>query len=262
MEYKVKIDAFEGPLDLLLHLIKQFEIDIYDIPVAEITNQYLDFIHHMQKLELNIASEYLVMAATLIAMKSRMLLPKPELIDELAEEPYEDPEDSRQALIQQLIDYRQYKNVAEVLRHEESGRLLLFSKPAEDLQDYGKEDWSQIPAENRATVHDMLRAFQRMLDRKKLEKPLSTKIDKQVLPIGRQMNVLMHLLRLADHPLTFEALFVEQDREHLVVTFLAMLELMKKKAIVCAQEENFSEIRIELGEGADRFDSGEEAFDY
>src|SRR5690606_30870527 len=100
--YKVKIDAFEGPLDLLLHLINSYEIDIYDIPVAQITEQYMIYIHTMQKLELDIASEYLVMAATLLAIKSQMLLPNPE-IDEIEDEYEEDP---REELVKRLIEYR------------------------------------------------------------------------------------------------------------------------------------------------------------
>src|SRR5699024_4982453 len=108
--YKVKLDTFEGPLDLLLHLINQYEIDIYDIPLAEITEQYMEYIHTMTKLELKIASEYLVMAATLIAIKSEMLLPKPDLPDEEIDEYMEDP---KEELIKRLVEYRKYKNAAE-----------------------------------------------------------------------------------------------------------------------------------------------------
>ncbi|TGA98159.1 segregation/condensation protein A [Sporolactobacillus shoreae] len=262
MEYKVKIDAFEGPLDLLLHLIKTLEIDIYDIPVAEITDQYLDFIHNMQKLELNVASEYLVMAATLIAMKSRMLLPKPEVYDEAADEPYEDPEETRQTLMQQLLEYRQYKEAAQSLRSGESERLLLFSKQPEDLSEFEREDVTAIPKSERATVHDMMRAFQRMLIRKKLETPLDTKIDRQVLPIGQQMNRVLEDLKRARHPLRFDLLFTKKDRAHIIVTFLALLELMKKDAVFCEQDRNFADIFVSLGKGAALLDTGENAFNY
>ncbi|WP_100488137.1 segregation/condensation protein A [Sporolactobacillus pectinivorans] len=262
MEYKVKIDAFEGPLDLLLHLIKTLEIDIYDIPVAEITDQYLDFIHHMQKLELNVASEYLVMAATLIAMKSRMLLPKPEVYDEVPEEAYEDPEETRQVLMQQLLEYRQYKEAAQSLRSNESERLLLFSKQPEDLSQFESEDLTAIPKSERATVHDMMRAFQRMLIRKKLEKPLDTKIDRQVLPIGQQMSSVIRDLKRAGHPLNFDSLFTRRDRLHIIVTFLALLELMKKDAVFCRQDANFADILISLGKEAAVLDTGENAFNY
>jgi segregation and condensation protein A len=258
----VKIDAFEGPLDLLLHLIKKFEIDIYDIPVAEITNQYLDFIHHMQKLELNIASEYLLMAATLIAMKSRMLLPKTELSSDEEDEPYEDPEMTREALMQQLLDYRQFKEAAEVLKENENERMQLFAKLPSDLTPYENNDLTTIPLAGRATVHDMLRAFRRLMLKKKLEEPLNTKIDRQVLPIGQQMNLVMEKLKVAEHSLSFQSIFAYPDRSHLIVTFLALLELMKMNAVTCRQSENFDDILINLGEGANDFDATENPFDY
>ncbi|MCO7176635.1 segregation/condensation protein A [Sporolactobacillus kofuensis] len=262
MEYKVKIDAFEGPLDLLLHLIKKLEIDIYDIPVAEITDQYMDFIHQMQKLELDIASEYLLMAAQLIAMKSRMLLPKPELDQEDSDEPYEDPEMARQALMQQLIDYRQFKEAAEALKVHEGERMQLFAKPPTDLSEYENNDLTAIPIAGRATVHDMLHAFQRVILKHKLEQPLSTKIDRQVLPIGQQMSNVMDKLRKTNIPLSFQSIFLYTDRSHLIVTFLALLELMKMNAIVCNQSKNFDDIMIILGEGADNFEASEDSFDY
>ncbi|GGL46787.1 segregation/condensation protein A [Sporolactobacillus putidus] len=262
MEYTVKIDAFEGPLDLLLHLIKKLEIDIYDIPVAEITDQYLDFIHQMQRLELDIASEYLVMAATLIAMKSRMLLPKPELPDEDADESYEDPEETREALMQQLIDYRRYKEAAEELRTNETERMQLFSKLPSDLSRYASNDTTPIPVSGRATIHDMLKAFQRMMIRKRLEAPLDTKIARQVLPIGRQMNEMIGTLRRAGRPVSFDSFFQYRDRTSVVVTFLALLELMKKNVIYCIQKTNFADIMIGLGEGADEFEAGTDAFNY
>lgn len=112
MEYQVKIEAFEGPLDLLLHLINRLEIDIYDIPVAKITEQYLLYVHTMRELELDVASEYLVMAATLLSIKSRMLLPKQE--EELFDEEFlEEEEDPREELIEKLIEYRKYKSAAQ-----------------------------------------------------------------------------------------------------------------------------------------------------
>src|SRR5690606_4106514 len=139
MQYNVKIDAFEGPLDLLLHLINRLEIDIYDIPVAEITEQYLFYIHTMKELQLDIASEYLVMAATLLAIKSKMLLPKHEdeqLEDEIGMEMEEDPRDE---LVERLVEYRKYKEAAEDLKELEQERGLMFTKPPSDLTDFAKE---------------------------------------------------------------------------------------------------------------------------
>ncbi|RYL94848.1 segregation/condensation protein A [Sporolactobacillus sp. THM7-4] len=262
MEYKVKIDAFEGPLDLLLHLIKTLEIDIYDIPVAEITDQYLDFIHEMRQLELDVASEYLVMAATLVAMKSRMLLPKPEILDAEPDDSFEDPEETREALMQQLLDYRRYKEAAEGLRVNEQARLALFSKPPSDLSRYEKTGPAIIPGEGRATVYDMVRALQQLMLRKKLKEPLHTKIAKQVLPIGQQMYQVISELKRAGHPLRFDELFLYSDKTHIVVTFLALLELMKKNFISCRQEENFADIWVSLEEGVHEIDANDDAFNY
>src|SRR5690625_2939265 len=129
--YQVKLDAFEGPLDLLLHLIDQLEIDVYDIPVADITTQYLDYIHTMQHLELNIASEYLVMAATLLSIKSQTLLPRQEITEDI--DMYE--EDPREALIQRLIEYQKFKNAANNLEEREQEASQIFTRSPAVFED-------------------------------------------------------------------------------------------------------------------------------
>ena len=129
----LKLDVFEGPLDLLLHLIQQLEIDIYDIPIAAVTEQYMNFIHAMKTLELEVAGEYLVMAATLMSIKSQMLLPKPEVAFEYDDEEGEDPRD---ALVQQLLEYRKYKYAASVLSEKEEERSLFHTKAPMDLSEY------------------------------------------------------------------------------------------------------------------------------
>ncbi|WP_077615227.1 segregation/condensation protein A [Caenibacillus caldisaponilyticus] len=245
MEYKVKIDAFEGPLDLLLHLIKKLEIDIYDIPVAVITEQYLDFIHAMQELQLDVASEYLVMAATLIEMKSRMLLPKPEPLDaDLDETAPEDEEDPREELVRRLLEYRQYKEAAEVLKEKELERRKVYAKPPSDLTAY--VDKAPDPPLANVSIYDMLAAFRHLLRRKQLEKPLNTKVQKQEVPIGPRMEAIVKRLKVSRKPLAFSALFTYPNRTHLVVTFLALLELMKERRIMCVQDRNFSEIMVYL----------------
>lgn len=256
MEYKVKIDAFEGPLDLLLHLIKHLEIDIYDIPVAEITEQYLDFIHHMRVLQLDVASEYMVMAATLIAMKSRMLLPKQNPLEGGAEdESLEMEEDPREALMRQLIEYRQYKQAAMELKVRGEKRNQLFSKPPSDLSDYSPTSQTALPAEGKATVADMIDAFRRLMKQNRIQAPLRAKIERQSLPIGQRMSEVMAALKKADgRPLMFESLFPYPNRTHVIVTFLALLELMKKGRIICMQESNFADITICPEKGADQLD--------
>lgn len=239
MEYHVKIDAFEGPLDLLLHLINNLEIEIYDIPVAEITEQYLLYVHAMQVLELDMASEYLVMAATLLSIKSKMLLPKQE--EELFDDEFSEEEDPREELVEKLIEYKKYKNAAKTLKEREEDRQNAFSKPPSDLSEYAKE--AEVKNEI-LSIYDMLGAFQKMMNRKKLNKPAETTITRQEIPIEDRMNQIVDLLKISKKRINFEELFPYEQKDHLVVTFLAVLELMKNQLIQIEQEHNFSDIFI------------------
>ncbi|MFS0863496.1 segregation/condensation protein A [Fredinandcohnia sp. 179-A 10B2 NHS] len=240
--YNVKIDTFEGPLDLLLHLINRLEIDIYDIPVSEITEQYLFYIHTMKELQLDIASEYLVMAATLLAIKSKMLLPKQEeeLLDEEIDMDYE--EDPREELMNRLIEYRKYKEAAEDLKVLEEERSQIFTKPPSDLSEYAKD--ISVDRSLDVNLYDMLGAFQKLLRRKKLQKPLSTRITRQEIPIEKRMEEIVKELRGFKGKKKFTDLFPYHDKNHIVVTFLAILELMKNNMIFIEQQNNFSDIFI------------------
>lgn len=243
LQYHVKIDVFEGPLDLLLHLINRLEIDIYDIPVSEITEQYMLYIHTMKVLQLDIASEYLVMAATLLSIKSRMLLPKQEeeFIDDVFGEEIE--EDPREELMRRLIEYRRYKEAAQDLRVLEEDRLQVYTKAPSDLSEYASQADNQIDSLN-VTLYDMLGAFQKMLRRKKIQKPVQTKIARQEIPIKKRMNEILEDLRLHPGRRKFVDLFPSNSKNHLVVTFLAILELMKTHSILIEQENNFADIYI------------------
>ncbi|MGJ7919928.1 segregation/condensation protein A [Neobacillus sp. LXY-4] len=247
MQYNVKIDAFEGPLDLLLHLINRLEIDIYDIPVSEITEQYLLYIHAMKELQLDVASEYLVMAATLLAIKSKMLLPKyeEEILDEDLELEYED--DPRDELVERLIEYRKYKEAAQDLKTLEEQRSLIYTKAPSDLSDLTTV--RQETKDLNVSLYDMLGAFQKLLRRKKLQKPLPTKITKQEIPIQTRMNEIIIELKNIKGRKNFFDLFPYPDRGHIVVTFLAILELMKRKEINVEQEQNFADIFVSACEG-------------
>ncbi|MDQ0157221.1 segregation/condensation protein A [Robertmurraya andreesenii] len=242
LHYNVKIDAFEGPLDLLLHLINRLEIDIYDIPVAEITEQYLLYIHTMKELELDLASEYLVMAATLLAIKSKMLLPKHEesLDDELE---FAEEEDPRDELVERLIEYRKYKEAASDLKNLELERGLMFTKPPSDLSDYSSEVKTD-KLDLDVSLYDMLGALQKLLRRKKLQRPLSTKITRQEIPIEQRMDEILQDLRVNKGRRSFFDLFPSNEKEYLVVTFLAILELMKRREIIVEQDSNFSDIFV------------------
>ncbi len=245
MQYNVKIDAFEGPLDLLLHLINHLEIDIYDIPVAEITEQYLIYIHTMKELQLDVASEFLVMAATLLEIKSKMLLPNHNqdgLDDDLALEMEQDP---REELVERLIEYRKYKDVADDLKSLEQERGLMFTKPPSDLTEYAKDVEVEMKPELNVSLYDMLGALQKLLRRKRLQKPLLTKITRQEIPIEQRMKEIISDLRNTKGRIRFDDLFPIPHKEHIVVTFLAVLELMKLNEIVVEQENNFAEIFVE-----------------
>ncbi|WML47652.1 segregation/condensation protein A [Neobacillus sp. PS3-34] len=250
MQYNVKIDAFERPLDLLLHLINRLEIDIYDIPVADITGQYLMYIHTMKELKLDIASEYLVMAATLLAIKSKMLLPKhEESFDEDAEE-IQFEEDPRDELVERLIEYKKYKEAAHDLKSLEEERSLMYTKPPSDLSDFAK-DIQPERVEMNISLYDMLGAFQKLLRRKKLQRPMATKIARQEVSIEKRMTEIISELKMIKGRRSFNELFPYPDREHIVVTFLAILELIKRKEIDVEQQGNFAEIFVEaIVEGA------------
>ncbi|WP_261129205.1 segregation/condensation protein A [Bacillus sp. Marseille-Q3570] len=246
-QYNVRLDTFEGPLDLLLHLINRYEIDIYDIPVAKITEQYLEYIHTMQELQLDIASEYLVMAATLIAIKSKTLLPKHEEDEFDHQLEMEMDEDPRDELVRRLIEYRKFKEASSYLREHESKRSLTFSKPPSNLDHFEAKQEPVNPVSN-MTIYDLVGAFQSLFDKKKTKKTPTTKIDRQEIPIDKRMSEIVTELRFRKGRQTFQSLFPYPSKDHMVVTFLAVLELMKTRQIRCEQDENFNEISIHLME--------------
>lgn len=244
MSYEVKVEAFEGPLDLLLHLIHRLEIDIYDIPVSQITSQYMEHIRAMQVLELNEASEYLVMAATLIAIKSKTLLPVHQ--GDLDDPEYEfEEQDPRDELVSRLVEYRKFKEASLQLKELETNRSSIYTKAPMDLSEYQ----TLAPFENidlEINAYDMLGAFQKMMRRKKLKAPLSARIARQEVSIKDQMNSMVGTLKAAGGKTTFINLFPSDDKTVLVVSFLSLLELMKRQVIGVEQEKNFTDLMVEL----------------
>lgn len=234
MEYKVMIDAFEGPLDLLLHLIKKSNIDICDINIVDITAQYLDYIKCMKDLNLDIASEYLTMAAELIEMKSKILLPTNE---------EENIEEERQELINRLLDYQQYKEVISYMKTLEIDRRDEFTKVPEDLKKYGCV--SEVHLNNDLSVDDLVKAFNTFLENKIKEKPLNTKITTKEYSVSKRSEEIKEILK-TKKKITFNELFKEYNKSYLVVTFLSILDLAKKENIKIKQENNFKEIYIEV----------------
>ncbi|MGX7127305.1 segregation/condensation protein A [Enterococcus wangshanyuanii] len=242
-EMNVKLDVFEGPLDLLLHLIKKLEIDIYDIPIAAVTEQYMNYIHTMKTLELEVAGEYIVMAATLMAIKSKMLLPKQELEvtddDELLT-----GEDPRDALVAQLLEYRKFKYAAGLLHEKESERSLYYTKEPMDVDEY-KED-NPLLEPNQLNTIDLFLAFHAMLEKKKNRQPVETTVAGDDVSIEEKITAISQRMAQIDRqtPVNFEDFFTSHSKQEIVTTFMALLELMKKGSIHVEQEENYSTILL------------------
>ncbi len=231
--YNIKLPVFEGPLDLLLHLIKENKVDIYDIPISLITGQYLEYIAIMKELNLEIAGEFLVMAATLIHIKSKMLLP-PEEKGEAGEEAI----DPRLELVQSLLEYRAYKDAASILREREEESLLVFSRePAEE----GAAEASSEPSLFDVNIFDLLGAFKKMLDS---APPEVRMITRETLTVKDRMFMIVDLLENSES-IRFEELFSDvATRTRLIVTFLALLELLRLGLARVYQEKDFGNIWI------------------
>lgn len=236
MNYAVKIDAFEGPLDLLLHLIKESKVDIWDIKIVDITDQYLNYIKSMESLNLNIASEYLVMASELMEMKSKMLLPRYQ------EENEEEEVDPREQLIQRLIEYQKYKEMTKSFKELEEVRHEFYTKAPESLKEYVDND-TIISSD--VTLDDLMKAFEKFLQRKKQEKPLSTTVTKKEITVEERRVSIRKILR-DKKKVDFFELFEEVTKEYVVVTFLAVLEMAKKQELTIYQENNFDNIICEV----------------
>ena len=235
MDYNIKIDAFEGPLDLLLHLIKQKNVDIYDISIEEITKSYLDYINKMEELNINVASSYLVMAAELMEIKSKSLLPKVE-----SEEDNEEEEVSRENLINKLVEYKKYKEMTEVFKELEINRNNIYIKPPENINNYVNNEIYNEEIE----IDKLVEAMKSFLSRKELEKPLKTKITNKEYSVKERKNSIRNIIRNKKR-VEFTELFEEYNKSYIAVTFLSVLELAKEHELKISQDKNFDNIFIE-----------------
>lgn len=241
-----KIADFEGPLDLLLHLIKKNEMDIYDIPMTEITSQYIDYLHHMKKMELDIAGEYFVTAAMLLNIKSRMLLPSHPYEDEgLADNSDDLQEDPRDTLVQQLLTHQLYQQAAGQLREKYEERTQHYER-----------DTALVPADahlgrldaQSANIKQLARAFSKVLLRQEKSMPIRRSVSNDKYSIKEEMVRLDQKVRTAHRPVFFNELFhSEFEIELYVTTFLALLELVKKGKIKMVQNSNFEQIKMVSG---------------
>lgn len=234
MKYEIKIDEFEGPLDLLLHLIKKADIDIFHIEIETITKQYLEYIEAMEEMNLNIASEYLVMAAELIEMKSSILLPKPEV----DEDDYE--EDLQENLTRRLLEYQKYKEMTTEFRELEEERKQIYTKIGENLKEYQNEN-----VHLDIDLSLLMEAFQKFLNRKEEEKPLHTTITKKEYSVKIRSREIRSILR-SKRKASFSSLFDVLKKDYVVVTFLSILSMCKKGEVEISQDENFKEIYLSL----------------
>src|SRR6476659_301991 len=232
-DYPVRLQNFEGPLDLLLHLIKKNEVDIYDIPISLITQQYLDYLDLMQELNLDVAGEFLVMAATLIHIKSRMLLPRP---DPSQEDPAEDP---REALVRRLLEHQRFKAAAELLHEKEIQRSAMWHRPDGRVAEVvGEAPEPEIEVD----LFSLMAAFRQVLERAR-QRPRVI-LPPEQLPIETRIEQLLARLSETD-ACGFEELFADvQTRGGMIVTFLALLEMIRLKQVRVYQQGNFGPIRV------------------
>lgn len=238
MKYCIKLDEFEGPLDLLLHLVKESNINIQDININQITVQYLEYINKMEELNINIASEYLVMAATLMEIKSKSLLPEEKMV----KEDEEDESVSREGLIEKLIEYQRYKEITKDFKKMESIRKEIYTKAPSKLNEMLDQ---KLENNSNITAYDLTLAFVKFLERKNMEKPIHTKITSKEYSVRKRKNDIKTLL-FSKKKAEFTELFEEFNKSYIVVTFMSILELAKEDDITIMQEANFDKIYIEL----------------
>nr|WP_321314497.1 segregation/condensation protein A [uncultured Ligilactobacillus sp.] len=237
-----KFEKFEGPLDLLLHLIRQNEMDIYDIPMAQLTSQYMNYLHEMQTLQLDVAGEYLVMASMLLNIKSKMLLPTEQVENEEIVEEFEDP---REELVQQLLLHETFQNASQQLQTLETQRQQHYSREQAEIPDDAKIGRL---SDEQMSVELLQNAFQRMLIHKKIVKPISRKVNVEKYSIKDEISRIKNRLMRVNHPIEFNSLFGEQvEAEELVTTFLALLELIKRGETLVTQPIELGPITLERG---------------
>ena len=235
MTYKLKLEMFEGPLDLLLYLIKKDEINIYDIPIAQVTEQYLEYIEMMKLLNLDIVGEFLVMAATLIHIKSKMLLPP----DPSEEEPPE--EDPREELVRRLLEYKKFKEVADNLKEKESIRQDLFprivdAEKTNELKAEAKEVCYEV------SLFDLIHALTSTLRR--LPEETAYEIAPEEYTVDQKIHLILHRLMDQERIVLSELLADSKSKMEVIVTFLSVLELIRLKEILVVQQHLFDEIEI------------------
>ena len=235
MNYKIRLDMFEGPLDLLLYLVKKDHLNIYDIPIAKVTQQYLEYINLMQLLDLNIIGEFLVLAATLMQIKSKMLLPAEELAV------LEEENDPRAELVKRLLEYEKFKQIAENLKQREISQQEVFKRPkTENSADTQALEKKEVYFE--ASIFDLINAFSQAL--KDIPREVFYEVIKDQYTVEQKVHDILHLLLVQTEVKLSELFAKTKSKMEIIVIFLAILELAKMKEIIARQDVEFQDITI------------------
>lgn len=230
--YDISLDNFQGPMDLLLHLIKKNKMDIMDIKLEIIIDEYLNYIKNLEKLNLSIASSYLVMSCELIEIKSRKLLPVKE---------EEQEEDLGENLINRLIEYEKYKEMIPTFKDLEKERNNYITKSPSSILEYRKD----IKIEGNLSIDDLVNAYKKFLERLEDEKPISTKITKKEISIDLEIKRIRDIFKI-NKKVNFNNLFYKNSKDYIIATFLAILEMSSKNELKIIQNDNFDEIICEV----------------
>lgn len=236
MEYSVNINVFQGPFDLLYHLIEKKEIDIYDIPIAEITDQYIEYLEQMMQFNMNVASEFILMASTLIEIKSQMLLPQKEK-----------SEDPRQELVNKLLEYKLFKDVSETLKKYEDESSYYFSKPKEELALTSDVKVEQLSL-NEINIYELYNVFLSLIKNQNIKiVPEDTfKVYRENYSVKDCVDELLKKLKLSGRVSLFSTFREKQKitKEYVITTFLAVLEISNKQGMKIYQDDTYSDIII------------------
>jgi segregation and condensation protein A len=230
--YKIQLEMYEGPLDLLLDLIRKQEIDIHNIPIAKITGQYLDYLHHLDELNIDVSADFLYMAATLIYIKSKMLLPP---------DPSAGPEeqgDPREELVHRLLEHEKFKNAAQMLHEKQQIEAHVWSKPDRSLYDSEETEGEIV-----VSLVDLVRVFQQVLERR--QEIANIELQRDEFSVAQMMDQLRKELVASEAPVRLVAFFEAcPSRRAMIIAFLAVLELVRLQAVLLVQEKMFGEILL------------------
>lgn len=234
----ILLDNFEGPMDLLLHLVKQTKLDIYEVNISKIIEQYLDYINKMQDLNIDVASEYLVMAADLIHLKSK------KLVNNDVEEDEDNAINSEDELKRRLVEYEKFKSISDTFRELEEKRQDYYTKLPENINEYKDQDTT---INSDISLNDLINAFLNFKERQKFTKPLNTSVTKKELSVAKRISYIRDRLKI-NKEMDFFDLFDDYSKEYIIVTFLSILDMSKNKEIEIVQKNNFENILIKAGE--------------